>query len=353
MACTSIYLGRDGQLEGPFHADALRARLYEGRLAPTDLAWYSGAPGWMPVEVLLKRVQLDEGSASRPDDAMMNAPAGVPSTRPIRGPISSQAIASFVCGILGLGLCFPALLAVVLGRGALDYIGRSHGTVRGRGLAIAGMALGYGYFGLFALAIIVAVLTPAFRQTLTKAQQMRALGNCMQITMSLKEWAEDHGGLYPDSDPGRPRTANEAFRLLFRDGILEDEFIFGCPRSPFHPDRKTGPAPDYTHALEPSENHWVFTKGQGLDGPGILPLVFENPAEYSWPPKWNATLAGQELVGRCWEGGKVVIGLNDGSASVVRLDSGDGLVTACDFGNDSNVFTQAARMEEILPVLTR
>ena len=51
---------------------------------------------------------------------------------------SGLAVGSLVCGVL-----FTGLPAIVLGHIALRKIARSSGSLRGRGLALTGMILGY------------------------------------------------------------------------------------------------------------------------------------------------------------------------------------------------------------------
>jgi tetratricopeptide (TPR) repeat protein len=47
-----IYIGREGRQLGPFDEDAVRAGLRDGSLLPTDLAWYEGASGWVPLHTV-------------------------------------------------------------------------------------------------------------------------------------------------------------------------------------------------------------------------------------------------------------------------------------------------------------
>lgn len=54
------------------------------------------------------------------------------------GPTSGMAIASLVCSLLGIGL-----VGVILGHLALNEIKKSNGYTQGRGLAIAGLIIGY------------------------------------------------------------------------------------------------------------------------------------------------------------------------------------------------------------------
>jgi uncharacterized RDD family membrane protein YckC len=44
-----IHINRDGQNYGPYSLDEARQYLASGNLTATDLAWFEGAPGWMPL----------------------------------------------------------------------------------------------------------------------------------------------------------------------------------------------------------------------------------------------------------------------------------------------------------------
>lgn len=54
------------------------------------------------------------------------------------GPTSGMAIASLVCSLLGIGI-----VGVILGHLALNEINKSNGYTQGRGLALAGLIIGY------------------------------------------------------------------------------------------------------------------------------------------------------------------------------------------------------------------
>ena len=69
------------------------------------------------------------------------------------------AVASLVCGIVGIVGCFLLVLpvlAVVFGHVALSQIKRSAGRQTGRGQAIAGLVCGYVGIGLIVLWIVLA-----------------------------------------------------------------------------------------------------------------------------------------------------------------------------------------------------
>ena len=44
-----FFVYRNDAQEGPYTAQEIQARLNDGRLLPTDLCWYEGAPDWQPI----------------------------------------------------------------------------------------------------------------------------------------------------------------------------------------------------------------------------------------------------------------------------------------------------------------
>jgi hypothetical protein len=73
---------------------------------------------------------------------------------------NGMAIASMVCGILWL-YWLGSILALVFGYVAKSQIDRSHGTQSGRGMAIAGIVLGWVGVGFLVLFILLAILGSA------------------------------------------------------------------------------------------------------------------------------------------------------------------------------------------------
>jgi hypothetical protein len=74
-------------------------------------------------------------------------------------PASNLAIASLVCGILGLFVCsiFTAIPAIITGHMARRQI-RENPTLEGAGLALGGLIMGYIASGLFLLVIPLSIL---------------------------------------------------------------------------------------------------------------------------------------------------------------------------------------------------
>jgi Domain of unknown function (DUF4190) len=79
-----------------------------------------------------------------------------PVTPPRTSPLAIAALASAALGwwLFGLG----ALAGIALGLVSLQQIQQSNGSLKGRGLAIAGIALGAAVCFLYLLAIIVAYI---------------------------------------------------------------------------------------------------------------------------------------------------------------------------------------------------
>jgi len=71
-------------------------------------------------------------------------------------PSSAWAIASFICSLLGI-----SILGVIFGHVALSEINKSNGQMAGRGLAIAGLILGYIPLTIIAFFILIGVLSAA------------------------------------------------------------------------------------------------------------------------------------------------------------------------------------------------
>ena len=72
-----------------------------------------------------------------------------------------MAIASLILGIAGIALClgpFGAVPALILGYKARDEIDRTGGVQQGRGMAVAGIVLGWIGVGITVIAIVVGIV---------------------------------------------------------------------------------------------------------------------------------------------------------------------------------------------------
>ena len=89
-------------------------------------------------------------------ERVTSEPTAPPQARPWNG----YAIAALVLGIVGIaGIpLVPSILALVFGYKAREEIDRSGGVEQGRGLAVAGIVLGWVGVGLVALVTVVAII---------------------------------------------------------------------------------------------------------------------------------------------------------------------------------------------------
>ncbi|MEV6912487.1 DUF4190 domain-containing protein [Amycolatopsis sp. NPDC051071] len=71
----------------------------------------------------------------------------------VRPPDQGMAVASLVCSLIGLVMCFPALLGIIFGHIALSKAKRGEGG--GQGMAQAGMIIGYVITALWLIPVIL------------------------------------------------------------------------------------------------------------------------------------------------------------------------------------------------------
>jgi hypothetical protein len=207
-----IYIGHDGQREGPFSIEEVRARVAQGQARLDDLAWFEGAPGWIP----LREVPgLQQPAAAAAPPAVPSPPPPVPqpafgAPRPIpaQQPQETLAIVSLVLGILGL-VALPFITSVpgvICGHMALGKIKRAAGTLGGRGLAIGGIVTGYlGIAIALVVAAVIAIVFTAviksagpFKQQVTSGvQAFAAVASATQIHASCMAYAAANDGKFP------------------------------------------------------------------------------------------------------------------------------------------------------------
>ena len=335
-----IHVSRNGAQLGPFSESEVREKLIRGELSGSDLGWFEGLPEWQTLFSLFPPPAAPPSMSPFPP-----APAFRGQATGAAQKTSGAAIGSLICGILGFVTGVTALIAVILGHISLSQIKQSAGRLGGHGSAIAGLVMGYLVLGLVAVAILAALAVPVFNKMEQNTNQLSSMNNCRQIIMAMKIYANDNNGSYPDSIEDKatgelPKTANDALRKLFQNDVIQDERIFGCKASRFIPDGDIGSAPAFEKALEPGENHWAITHGATTESAGSLPLVFEAPAEPTWPPLWNVDMPGVPIRGRVWRDRAIIIGRNDNSVNAAMLGGTIGHVTVRGNPNGGNDFTK-------------
>jgi len=106
---------------------------------------------------------------------------------------------SLVLGLFSLVLLFfTGIPAVICGHLALGKIKRSAGALKGSGLAIAGLILGYCSFGLTLVAILAALVTPVILKTHKKAELVTNISHTKQLYYAIIKFDEKQGQ-FPDA----------------------------------------------------------------------------------------------------------------------------------------------------------
>jgi len=118
------------------------------------------------------------------------------------GPVKTdgKAIASLICGICFL--IFPAAVAaIIVGHLSLAEIGRSAGRLAGRGMATAGLVLGYfGVVGLIPFVLIIAAIAiPNLLRARMAANEASAVGSLRTINTAAITYSSEYGNGFPPS----------------------------------------------------------------------------------------------------------------------------------------------------------
>ena len=148
------YYSKNSTQLGPISDTELREKLASGEVMRTDLVWREGMPDWVAVVHVaeLSMVLPNPPQIAAQDQTgtlAMNAPYTPPTASgggiPVGVPTSGLAIASLICGILGLVTCVfvPGIAGVICGHMALNRMADTSSPVGGRGMAIAGLITGY------------------------------------------------------------------------------------------------------------------------------------------------------------------------------------------------------------------
>lgn len=139
-----IHIGRNGQSLGIFNEEQVRDGLEQGTFLGTDLAWQEGMGDWKPLSSF--SILKSPPTLSQSPQPMHSVQSVTMSTEP---PKSGLAVASMICGIAsipGLFCCgaIPlSLAAIICGHLALSDISKRPHLENSRGIAKAGLIMGY------------------------------------------------------------------------------------------------------------------------------------------------------------------------------------------------------------------
>ena len=121
------------------------------------------------------------------------APASGPPVAVGPAETSGKAIVSLICGIFFF--FFPiSIVAIVLGHLSLSEIRKSAGRLKGNGLAIAGLVLGYAGLTVIPLLIIAAIAIPNLLRARISANEAWAVSSVRTVISAEGAYATDHPG---------------------------------------------------------------------------------------------------------------------------------------------------------------
>ncbi|MES2920485.1 MAG: DUF4190 domain-containing protein [Verrucomicrobiota bacterium] len=260
-----IFIQHKGQQCGPFPLEHVRSGLADGTYQLSEMAWYEGASGWLPLSTV-------PGIGDNPPEG----------THPSAARTSGLAIWSLVLGILALfSAGLTAIPAVICGHLALGRIKRSAGAQSGGGLAIAGLVTGYLGFCVLGIAMLAGLTAPLVIRQRKKADQTEAINNARQIGLALFEFQSEYGS-YPNDATAKAvadatnteqitgNTANDRFRQLIHAQFTQSERLFYAHIPGVH---KPDGLIDGDNAVAPGECGFAYIGNSETTDKTIRPLA--------------------------------------------------------------------------------
>ncbi len=141
--------------------------------------------------------------------------------------VSGLAVTSLILGILALPMtCLAGIPAIICGHMGLSRIKRSGGALRGGGMALAGLIMGYvgTALSLIAVPIILSLAMPVFSKIQEQAQITKISNDIRQVFLACELLSQD------SEDWGFPESMQALQDELVEDGYVDDEGVFNLPQ---------------------------------------------------------------------------------------------------------------------------
>jgi hypothetical protein len=220
-------IGTDQKEYGPVPDDEMRQWIFEGRITAQTSVMAQGGTEWKPLSAFPEFANALATAAAAALPVATFAPAGSPlptaAPRP-RAKTSGMAIASLVLGILGVLSCgVTALVGLILGFIARGKIRKSQGTLRGGGIALAGIIVSAIFVLLLPIsAFLASKVLPSVAETKRSGESLVCSINMKQLTTGMRLYAADHNGQFPPAG-----TWCDALQIPAYTAGLPN--IFQCP----------------------------------------------------------------------------------------------------------------------------
>lgn len=200
---------------------------------------------------------------------------------------SGKAIASFICGLFSF--LFPsAIVAIILGHLSLTEIKNGFGRVRGKGMALTGLILGYLGISILPILIIAAIAIPNLLRARMAANEASAVGSLRSYSYALAFYAAKCPMIgFPNSleslGPGRG-DCHQANLLDHSLGVEQPvksgyQFHYEIAR----PDR-VGQVTSFAVRADPITQGTTGYRHFYVDQTGIVRWSSDGPADAGSPP---------------------------------------------------------------------
>lgn len=212
------------------------------------------------------------------------AAPGVQSAPPPGSPrTSGKAIASLICGILFFFLP-SAIVAVIMGHLSLSDIRRSAGRLGGRGMAIAGLVLGYLGLAILPILIVAAIAIPNLLRSRMAANEASAVGSLRTINTACVVYATEYKS-FPSSlanlGPSPHPSANAAD--LVNDVLVSGQksgYLFTYEPGP----SRDGVVTSYEVRADPVTPETTGVRHFFTDQSGVIRVRMNGQATVESPP---------------------------------------------------------------------
>ena len=274
--------GSDGKEYGPVSADQLRQWITQGRAVRDTKVQAEGATDWKPLSEI---PEFAAAFAAPPISSTSQPQFSEPAKT------SGLAIASIICGALGLVFCILASpVGLILGIMAKNQIKKSEGRIQGSGLATAGIIVSCVTFifgGVATVAILSGAMLPSLAKAKQKAQTINCVNNMKQLGLAARLYAGDNNNKLP---------ASKNWSDLLSPTVGSPK-VFVCPTDPTH-------RSSYAFNAKLSEKNLNEVNPQTV-------LFFESDGD------WNSSGGPEDMVTNR-HGSRLVICFADGSVKQIR-----------------------------------
>jgi prepilin-type N-terminal cleavage/methylation domain-containing protein len=183
------------------------------------------------------------------------------------------------------------------------------------------------------IAILASVALPAFIGVQERAQQTKDLSNIKQIGLSLKQFAVDNNGSFPNKPPAADYNAsvtlltaanvsNDAFWWLFPTYTTSED-IFVVPGSAYTPSNPDNLLDDPSggarlNTLKQGECGYSYITGLTDTSNAAFPVVADGWASAANPTTYDVSKSNK---GGVWAAKKAVVLFVDASAQIMKCSA--------------------------------